>query len=494
MGPCGASLIREFLRQKSPEEWFAEEILRCLRSPHLLHPHLKKALLLRRLIPDISYARLSDDTLQCLELIEELDRALGVPHPTPAMCAAYCAVAAELTVASLRRGGVEGFLEAVHWIWECRVWDLEQSEARGLIGEGMRQWREAIREAVTSAEAREVLLERDIGLEALGEYLEVAVNEMGRPLLQLVARAAGAEQYNAGGAEECTSSGSYEDADRSLEERLGPAGLSGVFSERSVPAGAPTEELAKMAPPTSPTGTDSSTHASESERNETDDLAGQVTDDVTYQTSELITALPSVEVHKVRQALKSSCEDLRKVVIDPLADALMRAANVQIGMVQGSENPNDSCESANQTGASVPGSSFQKDVQDTIVERNADEEHDGIPCPSVPHHDVMATTSCLDEGAEDSIECPSGTSANSSKSTRMSTRNHRVLSPALQDVSKFIRKRKIKRWTPLEEDTLRKAVKRHGKGNWKFILQSYPQIFENRTVIDLKDKWRNMTK
>ncbi|KAL7187363.1 hypothetical protein ACSBR1_037434 [Camellia fascicularis] len=36
------------------------------------------------------------------------------------------------------------------------------------------------------------------------------------------------------------------------------------------------------------------------------------------------------------------------------------------------------------------------------------------------------------------------------------------------------------------------SVCRSGIGNWKLILNSYRDIFEERTEVDLKDKWRNM--
>ncbi|KAL0916267.1 hypothetical protein M5K25_013762 [Dendrobium thyrsiflorum] len=59
---------------------------------------------------------------------------------------------------------------------------------------------------------------------------------------------------------------------------------------------------------------------------------------------------------------------------------------------------------------------------------------------------------------------------------------------------RYAKRRKVRKWTLLEEETLLKAVREHGKGNWKAILISYPNIFEERTEVDLKDKWRNMTR
>ncbi|KAH0459302.1 hypothetical protein IEQ34_012116 [Dendrobium chrysotoxum] len=59
---------------------------------------------------------------------------------------------------------------------------------------------------------------------------------------------------------------------------------------------------------------------------------------------------------------------------------------------------------------------------------------------------------------------------------------------------RYAKRRKVRKWTLLEEETLLKAVREHGKGCWKAILTIYPNIFEERTEVDLKDKWRNMTR
>ncbi|KAJ7520596.1 hypothetical protein O6H91_19G012300 [Diphasiastrum complanatum] len=53
-------------------------------------------------------------------------------------------------------------------------------------------------------------------------------------------------------------------------------------------------------------------------------------------------------------------------------------------------------------------------------------------------------------------------------------------------------RRRHQKWSKLEEDTLRKGVARHGKGRWKLILQKHLDIFQDRTEVDLKDKWRNV--
>ncbi|XP_050368328.1 uncharacterized protein LOC126786524 [Argentina anserina] len=56
------------------------------------------------------------------------------------------------------------------------------------------------------------------------------------------------------------------------------------------------------------------------------------------------------------------------------------------------------------------------------------------------------------------------------------------------------KRRKIRRWSLEEEETLRTGVQKYGRGNWKVILDAYRAVFEERTEVDLKDKWRNLTK
>ncbi|XP_020093223.1 uncharacterized protein LOC109713512 isoform X3 [Ananas comosus] len=64
----------------------------------------------------------------------------------------------------------------------------------------------------------------------------------------------------------------------------------------------------------------------------------------------------------------------------------------------------------------------------------------------------------------------------------------------VKDNNQFILRKRRKKWSSLEEETLRKSVERHGVGNWKFIKQCHPSIFKDRTEVDLKDKWRNLVR
>ncbi|GAB5357525.1 hypothetical protein AAMO2058_000381900 [Amorphochlora amoebiformis] len=63
----------------------------------------------------------------------------------------------------------------------------------------------------------------------------------------------------------------------------------------------------------------------------------------------------------------------------------------------------------------------------------------------------------------------------------------------LQKKKKKQRRKRIF-WTTCEETHLRLGVREFGVGKWAKILQKYTSIFKNRTSVDLKDKWRNISK
>uniref|UniRef100_A0A0D9X3B5 Uncharacterized protein n=1 Tax=Leersia perrieri TaxID=77586 RepID=A0A0D9X3B5_9ORYZ len=48
------------------------------------------------------------------------------------------------------------------------------------------------------------------------------------------------------------------------------------------------------------------------------------------------------------------------------------------------------------------------------------------------------------------------------------------------------------KWSEIQEKTLLEGVQAHGKGNWKEIKMAYPDVFEDRSTVDLKDKFRNL--
>lgn len=49
-----------------------------------------------------------------------------------------------------------------------------------------------------------------------------------------------------------------------------------------------------------------------------------------------------------------------------------------------------------------------------------------------------------------------------------------------------------KKWSEMQEKSLMEGVEKYGKGNWKEIKIAYPDVFEDRSTVDMKDKFRNM--
>ncbi|WOH13672.1 hypothetical protein DCAR_0833183 [Daucus carota subsp. sativus] len=107
---------------------------------------------------------------------------------------------------------------------------------------------------------------------------------------------------------------------------------------------------------------------------------------------------------------------------------------------------------------------------------------------------LRTSTSSLGKKAED----PFPDTVNISKNTGNLGRLHlpspkeRVVSPLKKYESPKPLRRRRRLWSNVEEDTLRTGVRKYGVGNWKLILNMYRDIFDDRTEVDLKDKWRNL--
>ncbi|CAA7404358.1 unnamed protein product [Spirodela intermedia] len=500
-----ASWILEFVLRQPLEDWLVKEILFRLPTPSFRDPHLKKALFLRRLASDLSTGRFCEDTLQSLELLEELDRSLGATSPYEALKRAYCAVAAELTASPLRAGGPAGagFMEVVDRIWNRRVADLERSEARGLVGEELQEWKKVAEVVVVDSVSRGRILQRDTSREAadaLAEYLSVAFKGMGPPLLELMASVLGGES-NADG-------GQAADENAGVNAVQGPSGISAErvksveVAGKSLPQEAdeprerssPTKDDTESVLPTAATDAEAIPPIQREENTKTSRIARRSDTSDNGRTSGL-QLLPTMEVDIVKEALKSSCEELQMVVRDPLTEALLRAVEIHIRMEETSANPNASGRD-NLADSDAAGPCIDSDAQAAAAKGMTDKNQRGGVSAKVPRPSLMEPnpTARTYEWDEDSAESLSEKSAYSPKRIRLpSPRIQRVSPLKVQKGTKFVRRRKIKRWTPEEENALREAVQKYGTGRWKFILQCYPEIFEDRTEVDLKDKWRNMS-
>ncbi|MQL87262.1 hypothetical protein Taro_019804 [Colocasia esculenta] len=498
MDDLNVCLIMEFILRQPIDDWLAKEILLRLPTPALLHPHLKKTLFLRCLTSDLSCApiRLSHHTLDSLELLEEVDRSLGAPHTHPALSAAYCAVAAELTVAPLRKAGSSSaeaeFLDTADRIWNCRVPDLERSEGRGLVSEGLREWRRRAEDALACEAARGRLLLRDTRGEAeaaLREYLRVAVDAMGPPILELMATAVCGGAV-AGRCERADlKGGSRDDAEPGICTRVGTVDPGGVAAATG------TRVILRVQEEGILEGSEQAQRDSRKDRIAKPHLLPipEVSNDSVY--------LPEA-VENIIAEVPVGTEDLPKGMAEAPAGpddsggpASMDVAGSSVGkdaqattsegtVVKGQEegeqagfvqnrmaeaptDPIDPGHNQEQAHKDMAGPSVEKDAQTTCTKGYAVEDQGGEQPAKVPRTSLMERnpTAHTCQWDDDSVETLSEKSADSPKRPHLPTP-------------------KVHRVSPL---------KLHGVGNWKCILQNCPGAFEDRTEVDLKDKWRNMS-
>ncbi|XP_040992648.1 uncharacterized protein LOC121239467 [Juglans microcarpa x Juglans regia] len=158
-------------------------------------------------------------------------------------------------------------------------------------------------------------------------------------------------------------------------------------------------------------------------------------------------SLPTPEVNKARAALKSSSLELRAVVKDPLPDALRDVA---------------------------PNPSVSKSIEPTEID---DRTHENQSCShqnNAPRPSLMARNSTFEVPlfifcCTNLPVCARGMHGNGASSSFALSRNRSSV-------------------------CIYHVVQKYGKGNWKLILHCYRDTFEERTEVDLKDKWRNMTR
>ncbi|KAK8330507.1 hypothetical protein V6Z12_A10G009500 [Gossypium hirsutum] len=95
---------------------------------------------------------------------------------------------------------------------------------------------------------------------------------------------------------------------------------------------------------------------------------------------------------------------------------------------------------------------------------------------------------------EDSIDgSDGGTSGCSNRCTLPSPKTNHVSPLKESEPQKQKNRRKTNWWTLEEEQALIKGYRVYGP-QWKLIRESYWDILKKRTQVDLKDKWRNLSK
>ncbi|KAI9159785.1 hypothetical protein LWI28_001894 [Acer negundo] len=511
--------------------WVMEFLLRHSTSDQLINKALsklpvsnhdfrcKKAVLLRSVQSEISEASVSETVLECLGTVADLDEKEGLSLGD-SLKAAYCAVAVECTVKYLGLGGggsAERFFDAVKRVWRDRVEGLVAAGSELVATEEVEQWRDEMEAAVWDVNVRKRLVKmntRNDALRLVRVYLGEAWAVMGPTFLEFVVarlRLLKATESDGGG-----------DGERTVATEKGK----GIQKENLLTKRKHIACHRRARGPVRITNNEES---------------GSDASCSKYGT------LPTPEVNKVQEALKSSSLELHAMVKDPLPSALRLAEAVISNIARRTQNHDHSMEAQNtvpnhdpsvetrnidEHGPNPSSNANAEPVQandsshrnpilnhEPSVEEQNDVEHvpnppsnanvepvrdndsncrnqscsnqNNVPKPSLMERNGTAHTYEWD----DSIDGSPGGPSNHISRFQLPSPKRKVVSPLKKyEVAKLARRRIKKRWSLEEEDALRKGVQELGRGNWKLILRSNPEAFSERTEVDLKDKWRNMTR
>lgn len=224
--------------------WILEFILRqplnyrlLISLANILHlpndvSSLKKMLLLRTIEFEIAKGCVSENILDFLEQIEELDFQNGIEEQSVLIRDAYCAVAVTCTVNILPDNGSVGnyvYSEAVNRIWSGKVPKLEERKV-GLISEDLLRWKDDIKAALREESFVDILRKGSDGMDAIGAvraYVEEEKGKLGPSFLELVAHAMKTDDtlrgllFNAGNAKRGKAGGEVEELPRAADQELG---------------------------------------------------------------------------------------------------------------------------------------------------------------------------------------------------------------------------------------------------------------------------------
>ncbi|XP_061356953.1 uncharacterized protein LOC133301342 isoform X2 [Gastrolobium bilobum] len=504
--------------------WVLEFLLRSSVPDSLIHKtltvlplsgadnRLKKTLLLRTLQSHLLKASLTETALEIFEVLEDLDRNDAVPV-TDAMRQAYCAVAVECTVKYLAASPDESageYFGAVRRIWRGRVTEMTAEGRRsGLFSGELTRWRDDIEAALWDHGVSERLASLNSRRDALKKvkvYLNEAWEIMGPSFLDSVAtlskanglRPEGVCEYALGdesmgkrdggmegsakerrdsvGGDRSDSDNDNDDDDACCMQNVAVTGeVQGKEQlEERVGASVDTnQEVGGLDLPTQgnkgldfPTQGNKGIHKCNLQLKRKHSALRACRRGVKISGAEEVEPLkswvPSPEVEKVRESLKSSSLELRALVKDPLPDAMHTSEIVRSKLATKDVPPIENLRGD----IDVPDSDVCKSIVPFQPDNANLAKKSSVHCGNVNRPNIMKRTSTARTYEwDDSIDnLPQGRQP----------------------------RRRKRKWSSLEEETLRAGVKMFGEGNWATIRNFYSNIFENRSGVDLKDKWRNM--
>lgn len=401
------------------------------------------------------------------------------------MKSAYCAVASSCTAAALRQN-VDAFLDSFYRIWVLRFSDIEKSAASALVSEELYEMRNIFWEAVKDPEIRVLVANIDLEetLDLLRDYLEqVWSMEALFPNIDL---------------EETL------EVLRDSQARRENTGLSGNKAKKLLVKN-PEETCAEIF-----------------KGNDCLDRSIELVSNFEISSGDTSTERKETDRDK-EPIMRSSYQRM-------MQNTLLDTSNKAIESLD--KNPGEPCdEELRGNGGRHPrrdelASTSVVGAQDTITVENETgtmlNKHPELSClrkieeiqntsveevPGSPPHgeNYSKENNCNVDSLPRSCLMGRNLTAHTFEWTdsppqegrlRLHTPERKANSPLklIDDDRKLVKRRKIRKWTSDEEEALRTAVKKYGKGNWKLILGENITVFEERTEVDLKDKWRNMTR
>nr|KYP44525.1 Telomeric repeat-binding factor 2 [Cajanus cajan] len=419
---------------------------------------LKHTLLLRTLHTLLLHASLPDTALHILELLE--------PHSNDASAAslrrAYRAVAVECTVkylAAVPDAPSAEYSAAVDRIWRGRVAALEARRS-GIASSGeLARWRDDVEAAVWDPRVRERLAglnSRKEAFDEVGAYLKEAWEAMGPSFLESMSNAKGQEGLENSAKEKERSDYDDDDGDACMKNLATRDGNEEVGGGDLPPQrGKETQKRKSQLK-----------HKHSALR--TCNRGVKISDPEEVEPAKWKSKhdpVPSAEASKVRESLKSSSLELQALVEDPLPDALHKSEVIRSKSATRDTNIEPPIENQSED-VDVPDPDVCRSIvlfqpkDANLVKKSPD------PCSNVHQPNIMERNrTARTYEWEDSTD-------NSSQARQT--------------------RRRKRKWSSLEEETLRAGVQMFGEGNWATIRSFYSNVFENRSGVDLKDKWRNM--
>ncbi|KAH1226164.1 Single myb histone 4 [Glycine max] len=466
--------VTEFLLRSSVPDSLIQKTLAALPLS-TASPRLKKTLLLRTLQTLLRTATLSETALDILELLEP-SAPVSDAHRR-----AYCAVAVECTVKYLAAcpEDIDGeYAGAVRRIWRGRVSALKARWSRLVSGE-LARWRDVVEDAFGDSRARQRLVGLNSRRDAMKEvrvFLKEAWGAMGPSFLETVA--AKEKNKDEGARDNDDNDNICDDHDDgACMEDVAMHGENQEPLEESVDANqevggfdlSPRRDKAIPKRNSQLKHKHSAFRASHRGRGVEISSPKEVKATKSWSKHDPV---PSAEVKKVRESLKSSSLELRALVKDPLPHALHISDVVRSKLA----------------------------TSDTKTEPLIENQHEDVEVqdPDVCQSIVPFQPNDVNLGKKSFVHC-SNIHQPYLMEQNISARTFELFPSFFQwedsvDNSPQARqpRRRKRKWSSLEEETLRAGVKMFGEGNWASIRSFYSNVFENRSGVDLKDKWRNM--